>query len=347
MAITTNAFPIASKAVAQGKEVLYVDLQNLAGCVKHGFFHVESEKPGFFLRKRSRSCPPSCLRAAKYEEDEEEEDIFKSEEEEEEEAAMHVYTETVSEEEFCYGTACTPSSVMDKPYYDSGHFSAIPNHSGFDSDVSTIDGCCSSSSNKHSGDECLSTRSGSDNQEQYCMMTSPWDTQNMMVEQFGGHQGLKVAAFNVLEEVQRIAPPPDVTTVMLKNIPCRCSKSEVLAAIGTKGFGTTYQFNFFYLPIKRGHHQNIGYAFFGFQDPNVAAYFTEVMSGFQFPGRRSVKVCEVLPARIQGIQKNAKHFSTTRVMRSKRAPIFVGENNSAIGDTWNSAPHALEACGRW
>merc|ERR1712137_1486277 len=89
----------------------------------------------------------------------------------------------------------------------------------------------------------------------------------------------------------------DVRTVMIKHIPCRCTRNEVLAAIETLGFAGTY--DFFHLPTRRGHN-NFGYAFISFSKAATAIAFRSAMTGFIFQTRKSSKAVSVVPARIQG-----------------------------------------------
>lgn len=112
----------------------------------------------------------------------------------------------------------------------------------------------------------------------------------------------------------------DCHTLMIKHLPCRCSQKEVLDGIASVGFGDRYEF--FYLPIRRGHTQNFGYAFVGFKDAESCAAFTEAMTGYRFPGRSSSKACVLAPARIQGFQDNIHHFEKTRGLRRSNGPIL-------------------------
>jgi hypothetical protein len=109
-------------------------------------------------------------------------------------------------------------------------------------------------------------------------------------------------------------------TLMIKHLPCRCSQKEVLDGIASVGFGERYEF--FYLPIRRGHTQNFGYAFVGFKDAESCAAFAEAMTGYHFPGRSSGKACVLAPARIQGFQDNIHHFEKTRGLRRNNGPIL-------------------------
>lgn len=107
----------------------------------------------------------------------------------------------------------------------------------------------------------------------------------------------------------------DVHTLMIKNIPCRCTQQEVIDAIAEVGFADLY--NFFYLPIRRGHEQNFGYGFIGFVDGEVTKQFIEAMTGYKFKNRNSNKACEIAPARIQGFSSNVEHFQKMRCVRRK------------------------------
>lgn len=114
--------------------------------------------------------------------------------------------------------------------------------------------------------------------------------------------------------------PGDCLTVMMKNIPCACSRQDVLDAIASVGFEDLY--DFFYLPI-RSHKENVGYAFVGFPDASLTQRFADAMNGYQFSARRSQKIVSIAPAKIQGLNANREHFQTTRSMKGKWSPIFA------------------------
>ena len=73
----------------------------------------------------------------------------------------------------------------------------------------------------------------------------------------------------------------DLHTVMIKNIPCRCSAEEVLRAVDSLGFAGTY--DFFYLPMNRRHKQGIGYGFINFIELGTAVRFKDAIWGYRFP----------------------------------------------------------------
>jgi hypothetical protein len=113
-----------------------------------------------------------------------------------------------------------------------------------------------------------------------------------------------------------------ITTMMLKNIPCRKSQEEVMAHIDGKGF--TNRYDFFYLPRDVKFSANLGYAFINFLTDVDASNFQAEMQDYRFPGSGSSKACIVVPAHVQGLMNNLSAFKRTEVMRSSRKPYFSG-----------------------
>lgn len=111
-----------------------------------------------------------------------------------------------------------------------------------------------------------------------------------------------------------------ITTMMLKNIPCRKSQEEVMLHIDGKGFSNRY--DFFYLPRDVKFRANLGYAFINFLTPEDASGFENEMNGYRFTGSGSTKACAVVPAHVQGLLNNLAAFKRTEVMRSSRKPYF-------------------------
>lgn len=109
-----------------------------------------------------------------------------------------------------------------------------------------------------------------------------------------------------------------LTTVMMKNIPCSCWKTEVIAAIEESGFMSLS--NFFYIPNRRG--KILGYAFIGFPSVDTTEQFVEAMTGYRFPNKRSAKIVSVVPAFIQGLEKNLDFFKDRSLMQSSDKSIF-------------------------
>lgn len=117
-------------------------------------------------------------------------------------------------------------------------------------------------------------------------------------------------------------PAVPITTVMLKNIPCRKCQEEVMMHIDRKDFGGRY--DFFYLPRDVKFRANLGYAFINFLSPEDASRFQTEMNGYRFAGSGSSKACIVVPAHVQGLVNNLAAFKRTEVMRSSRKPYFSG-----------------------
>jgi hypothetical protein len=113
-----------------------------------------------------------------------------------------------------------------------------------------------------------------------------------------------------------------ITTMMLKNIPCRKSQEEVMSHVDLKGFSTKY--DFFYLPKDVKFRANLGYAFINFVTPEDAARFEAEMNGYRFLGSGSTKACIVVPAHVQGLMNNLAAFKRTEVLRTTRKPFFSG-----------------------
>lgn len=104
-----------------------------------------------------------------------------------------------------------------------------------------------------------------------------------------------------------------VTTVMLKNLPNKYTQQQLREEIDSLGFAGCY--DFFYLPVDAKTNANKGYAFMNFVTTDYALLFR-----WQFDGRKmnffnSQKVVSVVPAALQGLEKNYAHYSNTRVNR--------------------------------
>ncbi|CAE7366165.1 rbcG, partial [Symbiodinium sp. KB8] len=122
-----------------------------------------------------------------------------------------------------------------------------------------------------------------------------------------------------------------VTTVMLKNIPCRKTQEEVMLAIDQQGFGA--RFDFFYLPWDSKFRANRGYAFVNFIVPEDAAKFQSKMTGYRFQNTGSAKVCSVARAHVQGALNNLNALKGTKVMRSSCKPWFSHDDAASGGMT--------------
>ncbi|EER03457.1 hypothetical protein Pmar_PMAR014676 [Perkinsus marinus ATCC 50983] len=77
------------------------------------------------------------------------------------------------------------------------------------------------------------------------------------------------------------APPevPDITTVVMRNVPVRYTPSTLMQEIIEYGFGG--EFDFFYLPFDHKRNCNHGYCFINLSDFSVMERFAAAFDGFE------------------------------------------------------------------
>jgi len=98
--------------------------------------------------------------------------------------------------------------------------------------------------------------------------------------------------------------------MMLRNIPCSVTQEELEKVIRQMGFGG--HCDFVYVPPSHRPKTNIGYAFVNLIDDASADAFKLDFDGFRFPNRLSDKVCEVQPAKVQGIIARSQRHKPRR-----------------------------------
>jgi hypothetical protein len=172
-----------------------------------------------------------------------------------------------------------------------------------------------------------------DEQSYYCgQEQAPYPMQ--LVEQmpsWGGASPMEARAAMtpcnnyVAPQAPQAPKTPQVTTLMVRHIPCRFTQEEVMRHLDSLGYAQKY--DFFYLPQDIRSRSNLGYAFVNFVDAATAKSCQDAISGHAFGGCRSRKVCVVVPAHIQGLNSLMTHFRSTAVMRSGHGPVFL---NSAL-----------------
>jgi hypothetical protein len=113
----------------------------------------------------------------------------------------------------------------------------------------------------------------------------------------------------------------EVTTLMIRGIPCNFSQEALLAKIDEAGLKGKY--NFFYLPKDGSKGSNLGYAFINFVDQQCAELCTSTFKGVPLAPARSLKTLKISPADIQGLPSLWKHFRSTAVSQSSRGPMFL------------------------
>lgn len=100
------------------------------------------------------------------------------------------------------------------------------------------------------------------------------------------------------------------TTVMLRNIPNRMTKAQVLDVL--QDMMPRGSLDFFYLRIDFVNGSNVGYGFVNLVDPELVAMFVLKMRGFRWPN--SDKIADVSYATIQGRETLIQKFRNSNVM---------------------------------
>lgn len=103
------------------------------------------------------------------------------------------------------------------------------------------------------------------------------------------------------DEHGAMAPPDACTTVMLRNIPNKYTRSGLLAALVERGFDPSSDCNNLYLPMDASSGCNLGYAFLNFTTHEKALSFMKQFDGCRLPSAGSRKVCSVVWANKQGL----------------------------------------------
>eukprot|EP00928_Gymnodinium_smaydae_P032604 TRINITY_DN23565_c0_g2_i1.p1 TRINITY_DN23565_c0_g2~~TRINITY_DN23565_c0_g2_i1.p1 ORF type:complete len:300 (+),score=38.74 TRINITY_DN23565_c0_g2_i1:61-960(+) len=96
------------------------------------------------------------------------------------------------------------------------------------------------------------------------------------------------------------------TSVMVRNISYKCSRTMFREELNKAGFQN--QYDFIYVPVSVGRGNCKGYAFVNFVDDRIAYRFKVQFDGFKMNVPGSVKRLEVIPANLQGYAQNASHY---------------------------------------
>jgi hypothetical protein len=80
--------------------------------------------------------------------------------------------------------------------------------------------------------------------------------------------------------------------------------------------GLRGHFDFLYLPIDFRNNCNLGYAFVNMVSGESLTIFSNAFNEQKLPGFRSNKVCQIAPARVQGLQNN--------IERLRNSPVLLG-----------------------
>lgn len=92
---------------------------------------------------------------------------------------------------------------------------------------------------------------------------------------------------------------------MIKNIPNKFTKSFFLELF-MKDFQGKY--DLFLLPMNLKEKRNFGSGFINFIDCFHIIHFYELFNGKKWPNTNSLKICEIVYSKMQGIKKLLKHY---------------------------------------
>lgn len=100
-------------------------------------------------------------------------------------------------------------------------------------------------------------------------------------------------------------------TWIIRNLPNRVSKEELLSYVRELGFRGSYEF--FHMPWRVRHNKNKGYAFISFSDMAAAEAFKDLLNGYQLSHWRTncSKTIRVEPARLQSLEEIAGYLTNS------------------------------------
>lgn len=110
-------------------------------------------------------------------------------------------------------------------------------------------------------------------------------------------------------------------TVMVRNVPPKYSQQKLLREINAAGF--LGKFDFFYLPMQPQSRGNRGFAFINFYAVEDAEAFYSTFNHRQLRNCNQTPPISVLPADLQGFEKNAEHYANNRSSKNRR-PMHYG-----------------------
>ena len=95
------------------------------------------------------------------------------------------------------------------------------------------------------------------------------------------------------------------TTLMIKNVPNKFTKEHFLSIFNKRFEG---KFNLFLLPTDVKEKKNYGYAFINFISSFYILNFYNTFHGKRWENTNSIKVCEIVYSKIQGVPRMIKYY---------------------------------------
>jgi hypothetical protein len=129
------------------------------------------------------------------------------------------------------------------------------------------------------------------------------------------------------------APVEALTTIMVRNVPRKCSQRMLLNDIIAAGYGNVV--DFVYLPTDISSGKNLGYAFINFTSPHFAECFRESFHKKHLSTVRGTRTgLSISYAVIQGLQANVdnilKSAAIHRIRNPEYLPLILGEKGRMV-----------------
>eukprot|EP00929_Paragymnodinium_shiwhaense_P120604 TRINITY_DN92580_c0_g1_i1.p1 TRINITY_DN92580_c0_g1~~TRINITY_DN92580_c0_g1_i1.p1 ORF type:complete len:371 (-),score=61.27 TRINITY_DN92580_c0_g1_i1:58-1170(-) len=146
----------------------------------------------------------------------------------------------------------------------------------------------------------------------------------------------EVKSQELTKPLERPEEPSPYTTVMLRNIPNKCTREMLIMLLNVDFPGG---FDFVYLPIDFKNKCNVGYAFVNFVNEALRARFVEIYEGVEmsecFPGLNAKRTAEVFPARVQGVAENVARLRNSPMMEElvhhpEWMPLLISPEGQAL-----------------
>jgi hypothetical protein len=122
-----------------------------------------------------------------------------------------------------------------------------------------------------------------------------------------------------LGQCARSADP--VVTLMMQNIPCRCSIGEVIYLIQESGFRGCFEYLF--MPTKASDRRNKGFVFVAFASARQSLLFQCAVDGTRVSTRTSTKEIIVTSARAAFSLEQMQAPSNAHVLQTRWGPILI------------------------
>eukprot|EP00929_Paragymnodinium_shiwhaense_P006921 TRINITY_DN110875_c0_g1_i1.p1 TRINITY_DN110875_c0_g1~~TRINITY_DN110875_c0_g1_i1.p1 ORF type:complete len:522 (+),score=112.32 TRINITY_DN110875_c0_g1_i1:188-1753(+) len=133
---------------------------------------------------------------------------------------------------------------------------------------------------------------------------------------------------------KKLPPWTNVTTVMMRNLPNKYTQQMLLEELADGGFRVQHDFDFIYLPMDHTNAANLGYCFINFVQTALANGFAAAFQGKKMRRFNSNKTVVVMPASIQGFERNYAYYSSTRVAQAEDPayrPLFLRSSTAVPG----------------